>query len=102
MVRVIHRKRKYKDKLKEVVIYLTNLYDKYDDNQAFKVDIRYTSGSVLTYPVLEKGIVEGLLTEKAIGAPYVMIEGSNSHTCIDLTKVEQIQVALPESKGDKE
>lgn len=99
---MIHRKRKYRDKLKEVATYLTNFYDKYDDNQTFKVDIRYTSGSVLTYPALEKGIIEGLLAEKAIGVPYTMIESSNSHTCIDLTKVEQIQVALPESKGDKE
>lgn len=97
---MFHREKK--DKLKEVVIYLTKLYDKYDDNQTFKVDIRYTSGSVLTYPALEKGIVEWLLTEKAIGLSYTMIESSNHHTCIDLTKVEQIQVALPESKGDKE
>lgn len=99
MVRVIHRKRKYKDKLKEVTVYLIDFYDKYDENQTFKVTIRYDSGSELIYPELEKGTMEWLLTEKAVGAPYVMIEGSNSHTCIDLTKVEQIQVALPESKG---
>ena len=98
---MFHREKK--NKLKEAVIYLTNLYDKYDDNQMFKVTIRYDSGSELIYPELEKGTMEWLLTEKAVGAPYVMIEGSNSHTCIDLTKVEQIQVALPDSKdGDKE
>lgn len=96
---MIHRKRKYRDKLKEVATYLTNFYDKYDENQAFKVTIRYDSGSELIYPELEKGTMEWLFTEKAVGAPYVMIEGSNSHICIDLTKVEQIQVALPESKG---
>lgn len=60
-----------KDKLKEVATYLTNFYDKWDDNQTFKVDIRYTSGSILTYPALEKGITEGLLAHK----PSTLVDG---------------------------